>query len=217
MNSTVPKPIRILFQGDSITSAYRKADEINPAFQLGNGYAFLIAARLDLLHPGRYEFINRGIAGNTVSCLVERWEKDTLALQPDVLSLMIGINDTGRLLRGRLAPELDRYEENLRSLLAACARENPKIRFVLIEPFVLAAGQVTPEWRKNLELRQQTVAALAQEFDAVFVPTQDPLDRALELAPAAYWAYDGVHLTHAGFQLLADAWLEKAAPMLEQL
>jgi len=76
--------MRILFQGDSITDAFRKPEEINPAFQLGNGYAFLVGARLAADHPDRpYEFLNRGVSGQRVQDLAARWQPDALDLRPD--------------------------------------------------------------------------------------------------------------------------------------
>ena len=75
--------MRILFQGDSITDAFRKPEEINPAFQLGNGFAFLVAAKLARQYPGRFEFLNRGVSGDTVPRLTSRWQHDALDLKPD--------------------------------------------------------------------------------------------------------------------------------------
>jgi lysophospholipase L1-like esterase len=86
--------MKILFQGDSITDAFRKPEEINPAYQLGNGYAFLVAADLGAQYPDRrFEFINRGVSGQAVQHLAERWQTDALDVQPDLLSLLVGVNN----------------------------------------------------------------------------------------------------------------------------
>jgi lysophospholipase L1-like esterase len=93
--------MKILFQGDSITDAFCKPEEINPAFQLGNGYAFLVAARLGARHPERcFEFINRGISGHAVQHLEKRWQADSLEHQPDLLSTFIGVNNIIRHQNG---------------------------------------------------------------------------------------------------------------------
>jgi lysophospholipase L1-like esterase len=206
--------MRILFQGDSITDAFRKPDEINPAFQLGNGYAFLVAAKLARSFPGRFEFFNRGVSGDTVPRLAARWQQDALDLKPDVLSLLVGVNDTATSMRGKAGEADSRFADDYRNLLATMREANPAIGLILVEPFVTDVEGCTDGWRPNLLTRQLAIAEIAREFGAVFVPVQAALDAALASAPPAYWAYDGVHLTHAGFQILADAWLDAAGTVL---
>ena len=205
----------ILFQGDSITDAFRKPEEINPAFQLGNGYAFLAAARLARDYPGRFKFYNRGTSGDTLEKLAGRWQADVLDLQPDILSLLVGINDTGQAMRGKPSLSDTMFEQTCRRLLQQVSDANQPTRFVIIEPFALLVGDVTPEWKLHLAPRQALLKKIAGEFGAAFVPTQVLLDEACLSAPPEHWAYDGVHLTHAGFQILADAWLDAVAPFLE--
>lgn len=202
--------MKILFQGDSITDAFRRPEEINPAFQLGNGYAFLVAARLGVEFPrAGLEFVNRGISGNTLRNVADRWDKDTLDAGPDLFSLLIGVNDTLRAVNGGTGGLTDREFESLyASLLTNLRKKNPSVRLILIEPFLLPAGRVTPDWQAHLAPRREAVRRLAVQFDANFLPAQGLYDRALDRAPAAYWSYDGIHPTHAGFALLADAWLE---------
>jgi lysophospholipase L1-like esterase len=202
------KIMKILFQGDSITDAFRKPEEINPAFQLGNGYAFLVAARLGARHPERrFEFINRGISGHGVQDLEKRWQVDSLDHQPDLLSLLIGVNTIIRRQNGWNDPDAEALA-CYRRLLEQMRAQNPRIRFLLMEPFLLEAGDVTLAWKTAFKPIQEGMAVIAREFDAPFIPLQSLFDKALTLAPAAYWAYDGIHATHAGFQLIADSWLE---------
>jgi len=201
--------MKILFQGDSITDAFRKPEEINPAFQLGNGYVFLIAARLGLRHPERrFEFINRGISGHTVQDVEKRWHADSLDHQPDLLSLLIGVNNIIRRKNGsKDIPDAD-VLASYRWMLEQMRAQNPRIRFLLMEPFLLEVGDVTAAWKAALKPIQEGIAEIASEFDAPLLPLQSLFDKALTLAPAAYWAYDGIHATHAGFQLIADVWIE---------
>lgn len=206
--------LRVLFQGDSLTDAFRKPEEINPAFQLGNGYVFLAAARLALTQPGRFEFLNRGVSGDTIERLSSRWQTDTLDLRPDVLSVLVGVNDTGQAMSGKPCASDEEFAATYRRMLGALRTVNPAVRLVLAEPFVLETGRVMADWRAHLLPRQKIIAKIAGEFGAVFVPLQVEFDQMLEQAPAAYWAYDGFHPTHAGFQLLADAWLKATGPML---
>jgi lysophospholipase L1-like esterase len=203
--------MKILFQGDSITDAFRKPEEINPAFQLGNGYAFLVAAKLGARHPERrFEFLNRGVSGHTVQDLENRWQADTLDHLPDLLSLLIGVNNI--IIRQNGSKDIPDAEvlDSYRRMLGQMRARNPRIRFLLMEPFLLEAGDVTAAWKTALKPIQEGVATIAQEFEAPLIPLQGIFDKALSLAPAAYWAYDGIHATHAGKQLIADAWLETA-------
>jgi len=209
--------MKILFQGDSITDAFRRPEEENTAFQLGNGYVFLLAARLAYDFPARdFRFINRGVSGNDVRQLLARWEEDALALRPDMLSLLNGINDTLKVMTQSPKAPLDdaTFYATYRELLNRLREANPAIRFVILEPYLLEAGPVTREWLDHLRPRQAGVHEIAREYDALFIPLQSLFDAALRKAPAAYWAYDGVHATHAGFQLIADAWLRTVGPTL---
>jgi lysophospholipase L1-like esterase len=207
--------MKILFQGDSITDAFRKPEEINPAFQLGNGYAFLVGARLAVSHPERkYEFHNRGVSGQRAQDLAARWQEDALDLQPNVLSLLVGVNLMIRRQQG--IPELSDSEffDCYRSLLGPLRAQNPLIKLILLEPYLLEAGPVTAGWKEGFLPIQAGIAQIAQDYRATHIPLQRIFDEALSLAPANYWAYDGIHATHAGFQLIADAWLQAAAPVL---
>ena len=81
---------RILFQGDSITDCGRNRNEF---YGMGNGYANLVKATLGTDRPGEYEFINRGINGNRIIDIYARIRNDIINLKPDVMSLLIGVND----------------------------------------------------------------------------------------------------------------------------
>lgn len=194
----------ILFQGDSITNAFRRPEEINNAFQLGSGYALLIAARLLLDRPAdQLAFLNRGVSGDTVQKLAGRWRKDCLDLRPTVLSILVGINDA---LSGTPLPEfIATYQE----LLQSTRRELPAVRLVLCEPFVLPCGLITPAHSADLKLKQPIVRQLAAEFAATFVPLQAPFNAAAARTTPADWAYDGIHATAAGFALIAREWLRQ--------
>ena len=201
---------RVLFQGDSITDGNR-GRSADPNHILGHGYAFIIAAKFGAAFPERnLEFMNRGVSGNTVLDLEKRWQKDTLDLKPDILSVLIGVNDAGKNV------PLDEYERVYDRLLAAARAANPKIRFVLCEPFMLAAGPKAGEQgarREDVKRRAAVAAKLAEKYQAVFVKLQPVFDEACQRAPGEHWIWDGVHPTYSGHQLVADAW-EKAVRAL---
>jgi acyl-CoA thioesterase-1 len=85
----------VLFQGDSITNAFRMPQEVNDCYQMGAGYALMVAARIRSgLPSARISFMNRGVSGNGIQDLLARWRPDCLDLRPDILSILIGVNDT---------------------------------------------------------------------------------------------------------------------------
>jgi lysophospholipase L1-like esterase len=187
---------RILFQGDSITDGNRGRSP-DPNHILGHGYVFIIAAKYGAAFPDlKLDFLNRGISGNTVLELEKRWQKDTLDLKPDVLSILIGVNDEGR------GVPLDQYEEVYEKLINQAKAANPKIKLVLCAPFVKPVGKISESIRK----RQEIVAKLAQKHGAALVQFQPVFDEAAKRAPADYWIWDNVHPTYRGHQLMADEW-----------
>lgn len=201
-----------LFQGDSITDCGRDRGaegEPNHNQALGPGYAGKIAGGLLSDYPARgITAFNRGISGNRVVDLYARWKGDGVNLKPDVLSILIGVNDTWHEFNWQNGVELDRYEQVYRMLLQYTLKKLPKVNLVLCEPFVLPTGVVTPDWVAEMDGRREIVARLAQEFGAIFVPFQKMFDEAQKEAPAGFWAADGVHPTPAGHARMAKLWRE---------
>ncbi|GGN98236.1 SGNH/GDSL hydrolase family protein [Saccharibacillus kuerlensis] len=205
------KKRKILFQGDSITDGNRGRDE-DPNHILGHGYAFWIAAELGhRLASGQPEFVNRGISGNRVQDLEERWREDALELQPDTISILVGVNDILMSIAEPDGFDPQDYEASYRRLLKRTRQELPEVQLVLCEPFILPGGHTDYDWsawKAAANACAEIVRRLADEYDAVFVPLQDAFDDACELAPASYWIWDGIHPTTAGHGLLAKRWLE---------
>jgi lysophospholipase L1-like esterase len=200
----------ILFQGDSITDAGRNREiaEPNRGAALGSGYANLIASQLLQAQPqDNLRFFNRGISGNRVTDLYARWKVDAINLQPDLISILIGVNDTWHEFMYGNGVEVDRYAALYRMLLDYTKQRLPTVQLVLCEPFVLNCGVVTEGWIAEMAARRQVVRNLASDYGAVFVPFQSMFDEALTQAEPAYWAADGVHPTPAGHRLMANTWL----------
>ncbi len=204
----------VLFQGDSITHAHRMAEEINDSFQLGAGYAMMSAARLRHDRPGdRIGFVNRGVCGDTTVQLLDRWQRDCLGLEPTVLSLLIGINDSTAWTRGDPQHHPDRYRERLIRLLEQLREARPAVRLVLLEPFALPVGLIQLPQMDDVRVRREMVAEVAERFAAQFVPLQEAFMRAADASGSGeYWIYDGIHPTAAGHRLIADRWLGALAP-----
>ena len=202
----------ILFQGDSITDAGRnrqRQDNPNDASAMGNGYASIIASYLLATRPNaRLKFYNRGISGNKVFQLAERWDSDCLALKPDVISILIGVNDIWHTLDGNYDGTVEVYRRDYRALLERTRRELPEAKLVICEPFVLRCGAVTESWFPQFNRYRVAARRIALDFRAVFVPFQATFKKALGTAPPEYWAADGVHPTMAGAYQMCKAWLD---------
>ena len=201
----------VLFQGDSITDAGRSRQNTaaNDRPGLGSGYSYLAAARLLAGRPtDKLKFLNRGISGNQVIHLADRWRNDCIDLSPDVLSILIGINDTWRFFDGGEGVPVDKYRQVYHDLLTDAREALPNVKLVLCEPFILRCGVVTEQWYEQVADRQKIVAEFADEFDARLVPFQSRFDEASERVDPTYWAHDGVHPTAAGHALMADCWLK---------
>lgn len=210
---------KVLFQGDSITDCGRERIDVNdPQYArrgLGPGYPYLIANRL-LCDRGAdaWQFFNFGISGNRVVDLYARWKADCINLRPDILSILIGVNDTWHEKARQNGVEVPRYDQFYRMLLDWTLKELPGIKLVLLEPFVFQFGAVEPDWLDEINQRREVVAKIARDYQAVFVPLQSVFNDALKRAPQEFWLADGVHPMPAGHQLIADAWLKAAAPLL---
>ena len=209
----------ILFQGDSITDVGRSRDveaDNRPNVQMGGGYPSLVAARLLCDRAAeQLKFHNRGISGNRVVDLYARWKRDALNLKPDIISILIGVNDTWHeaIPGNPNGVEVPRYAQMFHMLLEWTRNVLPEVKLVLMEPFVLPFGAVQENWLEEMRQRREIVSALSKEFNAVFIPCQKILDEACAIMPQEYWLADGVHPTLAGHQLLADAWVAACKKM----
>jgi lysophospholipase L1-like esterase len=202
----------ILFQGDSITDAGRdKEKELpNNARSFGPGYAFLAAsALLNELPEKNLTIYNRGISGNKVFQLADRWQKDCIDLKPNVLSILIGVNDYWHKRNGQYDGTVEVYENDFRKLLKSTKEKLPNVKLVICEPFyVLNTSAVDETWAKPMKEYQAAAKKIAGEFGALWVPFQQVFDEAVKHAPATYWTGDGVHPVMPGAQLMAEAWLK---------
>lgn len=215
---TLPRGLVFVFQGDSITDGNRGRSD-DPNHILGHGYCFAAASRIGADFPQQqFRFFNRGISGNTVGDLAKRWQTDTLDLKPDVLSLLVGINDVSALAERKAdALDIDAFEATYRKLLTDSRAQNPDLLIVLGLPFFVASG-----WRKDfyaqwhpLTLEHAAVVRkIAADFDAVLIDYPRVFDHAQKRASVDYWIWDGVHPTVFGHELMAREWIGQVSSRL---
>lgn len=209
----------ILFQGDSITDALRKRDD---EFFAGNGYPTLVSGRLGYEEPGQYRFLNRGISGNRIVDLYARILIDLINLKPDVLSILIGVNDVWHEIERQNGVAADKFEKVYDLLLTEVQEALPEVKLLLLEPFVLPGFATVSDadhpgrWETfsaEVPLRAAAAKRVAEKHGAVYVPLQKRFDEACKAAPPEYWLFDGVHPTAMGHELIARAWMEGFAKL----
>ncbi len=214
------KPLRILFQGDSITDGGRWQNSDDWNHLVGQSYPYLISAKIGYNYPKRnLQFFNRGISGNTLTGLKARWQRDCLDLKPDILSVLVGINDVSAAIQA--GPDTDAvksYEENYRHILQQAREANPAILIVLCDPFVFNLAKIVPvfdTYNSEVEMRVKVVKRLAIEFNAIHIPLGQKFKQAEKLAHVEHWSWDGIHPMPAGHELIAEAWIAATSKVLK--
>ena len=209
--------MRILFQGDSITDCGRARDN---NIHLGNGYAHLVKSELGYLEPAKYEFFNRGISGNRVVDVYARLKKDILNLAPDMMSILIGVNDVWHDME--LEPngvDADKFFKIYCMLIEEVREALPDIKLMILEPFCLpgtATQKTEAHWTHfSTEVPKRAAMAkkVAEKYGIPFVPLQAGFDKLCESAPADYWLIDGVHPTAMGHQFIKNEWMKAFAKL----
>ncbi|SFC27237.1 Lysophospholipase L1 [Alkalibacterium subtropicum] len=199
----------LLFIGDSITDAGRIKSE--PA-DLGRGFPLLVSAYLQANMPEkRLTLLNRGVDGDTLSDVKSRWEEDCLDINPDIVTLLIGINDTWRNQDNNQLvtdEELEAFESDYRFLLKSL-HQRTDARVILMEPFVLPYPKDRMNWRRDLDLRIQIVRKMAKEYQTELIPLDGLLNaQGIKNGFSYYTGEDGVHPTVAGQGYIAKVWID---------
>lgn len=205
---------RILFMGDSITDCGR---DRNSFYGMGSGYPNFVKGALGADCPGEYEFINRGISGNRIVDVYARIKLDFINLKPDYASIYIGVNDTWHEISRENGVDTAKFEKIYTMLIEEVQAACPGIKLMLIAPYVLLGTATCDIEEKpdrynrfvtDVAEKAAAVKRLAEKFDLPLVELQPVFDEACQKAPAENWAYDGVHPTACGHELIKRRWLE---------
>ncbi|WNF36664.1 SGNH/GDSL hydrolase family protein [Bacillaceae bacterium IKA-2] len=191
---------RLLFIGDSITESGRYEDERG----IGNGYVNVIYNKLIAEDPS-LQIFNRGVGGDKITDLEERWDEDVLSLNPDILSVSIGVNDVWHQLDHPDSSLVDpiQFELIYRRLLQSI---DPKVKVILMEPTIITES-ISSEGNKQLKVYAAIVRKIAKELSANLVPTFTVFMDRLEKGNHLKLTTDGVHMTKEGNELMAETWL----------
>lgn len=201
--------MRILFQGDSITDAGRARDnDIN----IGVGYPLLVKASLGFENPEKYEFFNRGISGNRVVDVYARIKNDIINLKPDVMSILIGVNDVWHeFSESPNGVDAEKYFKIYDMLISEVKNALPDIKIMIMEPFVLKACATEEKWdgfNTEVKKRAQMAKKISEKHNLPYICLQEGFDKLSENVPTSYWLGDGVHPTAMGHEYIKNQWME---------
>jgi lysophospholipase L1-like esterase len=204
--------MKIVFYGDSITDAgrSRETDFLNESY--GRAYVFDVASELMTKEPNKYEIYNRGVGGNRVVDLYARIKKDLWNLEPDLISIFIGVNDVWHEIGEHNGVELDRFENVYKMMLEDTIKRLPNSKIMLVEPYVMHGDRTDKDddYSKFVEVFDyaKVVEKLAKEYGLYFVPLQKTLDEKAEKYGSKFITFDGVHPNITGSKVIADEWLK---------
>lgn len=204
--------LRILFQGDSITDAFRHRELDS---YLGSGYPNFITGILGNEYPDKFEFINRGVSGNRVVDMYVRIRKDIIDLEPDYLSILIGINDVWHELECGDGIESEKFEKVYDLMLEEITKKLPNTKLILMEPFIVkgsatnSTDEVFRYFKIETNKRRGIIKKMSKKYNALFVPLQDIFDcLEKENKNIENYVRDGIHPTAAGSLLIANRWID---------
>ncbi|MBQ2734715.1 MAG: GDSL family lipase [Clostridia bacterium] len=207
--------MKILFQGDSITDAGRDKRNYH---DMGKGYPkFAVEHIVEAFPDTEFEFINFGISGNRTDQLFDRLYSDGIAFEPDIISLLIGINDVWHRHGANKIETTDvQIETNYRAILERLKKQtNAKI--VMLSPFLLDSEE-KEAWRPEVERVITIVRGLADEFADAYVPLNEFFAEALKTQPEPqYYSADGVHPNDNGRAFIGKHYFNAIAPIIRSL
>lgn len=200
--------MKILFFGDSITDAGRlREDSLYSSYlNFGCGYVAQVGGALLYENPSKYQIVNRGISGNKIAELYARISKDVWALKPDVVSILVGVNDVWH----DDGSDEERYKKIYKAIIEETKQKLPNVKIMLLEPFVLEGEVVLSDYDKFKKVFNYAsiVKEVAKEYDLPIVLLQQELLNMANKNEPKLYSYDGVHPTIAGASVIAKEWLK---------
>jgi lysophospholipase L1-like esterase len=198
----------ILFQGDSITDAGRSTeDDLN----MGYGYPTLVSSELGLEYANQYRMLNRGVSGDRIIDLYARIKADIINLKPDIMSILIGVNDIGREIYEHNGTDADKSSRIYSMLIEELKEALPDVKIMILEPFILkgaATEMCWEEFQSGVSERAKIATETARKYGLPFISLQNKFDEAAELASNDYWLRDGIHPTAAGHEIIKREWIK---------
>ena len=200
--------MKILFQGDSITDAGRSFEN---DIDFGYGYPLLVKAKLGFENQGMYEFLNKGISGNRIVDVYARIKRDIINLEPDVMSILIGVNDVWHEHSQKNGVCAEKYFKIYDMLIEEVKTALPNIKIMIMEPFVLKNTATEENWEffdTEVRKRGEMAKKIAEKYDLTYIELQKGFDELSKNIGADYWSKDGVHPSTYGHEYIAQEWVK---------
>ena len=206
--------MKILFQGDSVTDCGRVYDDET---NLGEGYVkYTVEGLKEALPDADIEFINKGISGNRTCDLVARLQKDFIDIHPDIVTILIGVNDTWRRYDNNDPTTAEQFKENYETVLKKIKTET-NARIIMIEPFLIY-GMGRDNYREDLNEKIDVVRMLAREYADCYIPLDGIFASAfVEYEDPSVLSQDGVHPAEEGKKLIAWHLLQVLYDMIGEI
>ncbi len=190
---------RIVFLGDSITHAGFYVEPIETML-----WSFFPDLEL--------EFFNAGVSGDVAAQAAERLDAEVLEQDPDVVLVLLGMNDAGYVAFD--PARLERYREGMNEIVTRLVHET-EAEVVLLSPTFydpVAAANPAPDYNATLVRYGEVCRELARENGCRFIDLNRPMQRATDLMraqdPKFSLTHDGVHPDAGGGLVIADAVLQ---------
>ena len=201
---------RIVFAGDSVTDMGSAQPVGEGLFDnVGRSYVRIVENMLSAVYPEvNLRITNSGISGNTSRDLLERFDRDVVSLNPDWVSICIGINDVWRqfdtpaIFDAQVMP--DEYESNIEKMILA-VKGKVKGIFIL-SPYYMEPNE-NDAMRARMDEYVEICRRLAEKHDCVFVDFQKLYADYCKVRHSTYIAWDRVHPNQVGATLMAREFL----------
>ena len=201
---------RIVFAGDSVTDM-ESAQPVGEGLfdNVGRSYVRIIENMLSAIYPEVHVRVtNAGIGGNTSRDLLARFDRDVVQLNPDWVSVCIGINDVWRQFDTPAMPDYavfpEEYEQNLEKMIAMIPQSVKGV-------FILSPYYMEPNREDVMRARMDEYVAickkLADKYGFRFVDFQALYEDYCKIRHSSYIAWDRVHPNQVGATLMARAFL----------
>ncbi len=196
--------MKILFQGDSITDCNRKYDDF---YDLGDGYVKYVTDELRNRYPKvDFEFINKGISGNRTKDLVARLESDFVEIQPDIVTILIGVNDSWRRYDMNDPTSAEEFRNNYETVLKAL-KERTTAKIIMLESFLIY-NKDHEHFREDLNPKLDETRLLAMKYADAFIPLDGLFAAACVGRDESDFSIDGFHPVEDGKKLIASHLLD---------
>ena len=172
----------------------------------------LIKASLGFEIPGKYQFFNRGISGNRIVDVYARIKRDIINLKPDVMSILIGVNDVWHEFKeSPNGVDAEKYYKIYDMLIEEVKTELPDIKIMIMEPFILNAAKTKDKWEafySEVKKRAELSKKISEKYNLPYIELQKGFNELSKKADESYWLADGVHPTAMGHEYIKNEWIK---------